>query len=390
MAERWDVAIVGAGVSGGSTAYHLMASAGRGLRVLILDPDPSYEFAASARSAGSIRQQFSMALNVRMAAYNFAFLQEAGERLAIDGEKADIQFRHGSYLFLADTDAALGLAAAYDIQKSAGADVELLSPAGLAREFPWLDTADIALASIGRGGEGWFDGYAFAQALRRKAISFGAQFRKDAVEAILIAGGRVAGLRAGGAEIAADKVVCAAGTHGPGLLRSLGVDVPVYPRKRSIFYVRTPFAMDRNIMLIDTSGVYLRPEGRGYICGVGPRLDPDVALTDFAVDHGLFEDVIWPVLAGRIPQMEQLRVEGAWSGHYDLNIFDHNAIVGAVGEVEGLFLATGFSGHGLQQSPSVGRGLAELILNGRYTSLDLSPLGLERLASPARVEHAIV
>ncbi len=140
-------------------------------------------------------------------------------------------------------------------------------------------------------------------------------------------------------------------------------------------------ALPRFPLLIDPTGVYARPEGDLYICGSSPPTGQDPEATDFEVEHAFFEETIWPVLAARVPAFERIRLGRAWAGHYDLNTFDANAIVGPLPGHDNLLIATGFSGHGLQQSPAVGRGLAELIVHGRYTTLDLSPLGYERVAA---------
>ena len=124
----------------------------------------------------------------------------------------------------------------------------------------------------------------------------------------------------------------------------------------------------------------MRPEGAGFICGTAPPPERDPDFEDFDVDYGLFEEIIWPSIAARVPAFEAIKPGRAWAGFYDVNLFDQNPIVGRAPEVPNFYFANGFSGHGLQKSPAVGRGLSELILHGAYRSLDLSPLGVERLA----------
>ena len=161
----------------------------------------------------------------------------------------------------------------------------------------------------------------------------------------------------------------------------LGIDLPVRARRRSVFVFTCPTPVEGAPLLIDPSGVYFRPEGRGFICGTSPdpARDPDDLPLD--PEHGLFEEVIWPVLARRVPAFEALRQTSAWAGYYELNTFDYNGIVGSPPEVPNLIFANGFSGHGLQQSPAVGRGVGELIAHGGYRTLDLSPLAFERIAA---------
>jgi glycine/D-amino acid oxidase-like deaminating enzyme len=136
-------------------------------------------------------------------------------------------------------------------------------------------------------------------------------------------------------------------------------------------------------LLIDVTGAYVRPEGEGFICGVSPDADgpdPDWGTDGDAVDWSLFEERIWPALAHRIPAFEAIRPGRAWAGPYDMCALDHNAIVGPAVGLDNFLLCNGFSGHGLQQAPAVGRGLAEWIAHGRYVTLDLSDLGHARVA----------
>ena len=161
------------------------------------------------------------------------------------------------------------------------------------------------------------------------------------------------------------------------LCEAMGFPVPIYAKKRCVFSFSCPKALSGFPLLIDTSGVWVRPEGRDFITGFSPDdLDTTDHGQDFDVDWALFEEVIWPALAARIPAFETIRPGRAWAGHYDMCLLDHNALVGPVPGLANAYMAAGFSGHGLQQSPAVGRGLAELILHGRYESLDLSALVL--------------
>ena len=150
-----------------------------------------------------------------------------------------------------------------------------------------------------------------------------------------------------------------------------------------MFNLASPAALPGCPLLIDTSGIWLRPEGKGFICGFAPDADNDADFAPLEPEHAAFEEHIWPLLAERIPGFEALRMQGAWAGYYEMNTFDHNAIVGLHPACDNLVFANGFSGHGLQQCPAVGRGVAELLLTGSYQSLDLSPLSIERIARNA-------
>ena len=377
MSERFDVVIVGGAAMGASTAWHLACDLGFAGSVLVIEKDPSYARAATALSASSIRRQFSTAINVRVSGYGVALLRDAPARLGIDAS-----FREGGYLFLATEAGRETLAANRAVQVAEGADVVWLDPPALAARFPWLALDGIAAGTWGRTGEGWFDGFGVMQAMRRASRAAGVIWRTAEVAAIEAGRGRAAGVRlADGTAIGAGTVIVTAGTATPELLRPF-IDLPVRRRKRLIFYIRTPAALPGCPLLIDPTGVYLRPEGEGSICGTAPPADadPDVAEDDFDVTPDFFEERVWPVLAARIPVLERLRVERAWAGHYDLNTADHNALVGPVPGVAGLLAACGFSGHGIQQAPAIGRGLAELAAFGRYAAMDLTPLAVARLA----------
>lgn len=374
------IVVVGGGVIGSAVAYFLR-SMDASVEVTVLERDPSYARASSALSAASIRQQFSTPLSVQMSLYGIEFLRSIGERLAVGGDAPSIDLHEGGYLFLATAAGETILRENHALQTSLGAQIRYLPKDELQATFPWLNTEDLVAGSYGVSGEGWFDGYGLVQALRKKAQSLGARYLPVEATGLRRAGRRVTHvLTSAGEELDCDLMVNAAGPWARRIAQMLEVELPVYARRRSIFNVSSPAKLERCPLLIDPSGVYFRPEGSTYICGTSPSAehDPnDLPLDE--VDHALFDDVIWPTLAHRVPQFEALRVQHAWSGYYEYNVFDHNAIIGYHPDIENCVFANGFSGHGLQQGPATGRGVAELILHGRFVSLDLSPLGFARV-----------
>ncbi len=379
--KTYDVIIVGGAVHGASLAYHLAADAAFDGSVLLIEKDPSFTFAATTLSAGSIRQQFSSAVNIAISLHGIDFLRTVGDRLEVDGERPDIGLAEGGYLFLATEAGAATPKRNHALQTEMGADIVHLDPGALTARFPYLDTTDIAAGTWGRSGEGWFDGYTLMQALRRKARALGAHMLTGEVATVEPAGGRATGVRlVDGRFIAAGAVVLAAGTGTPHLAARAGVALPVEARKRLVFTFACREPLPDFPLLIDPSGAYVRPEGGVYLSGMAPPEEDDPPATDFAVDHAFFEETIWPILAARVPAFEAIKPGRAWAGHYDFNTFDQNGIVGALPGFANLFVATGFSGHGLQQAPAVGHGLAELIVHGRYQSLDLTPLGFTRIS----------
>jgi len=374
------VVIVGGGVIGSSIAYFLRAS-DPSVSVTVIERDPTYAKSSSALSAASIRQQFSTPLSVQMSLYGIEFLRNIGELLEVDANRPSIDLHEGGYLFLATPAGDATLRENHALQKSLGADINLLDQQALKARFPWLNVEDLVSGAFGESGEGWFDGYGLVQALRKKAQSLGARYVAAEVTGVVREGRKVTHVIAGNGERhACDTVVNAAGAWARKIAAMMDIDIPVFARRRSIFNVSSPARLDACPLLIDPSGVYFRPEGKTYICGTSPQADndPDDLPLD-EVDHALFDDVIWPTLAHRVPQFEALRVENCWSGYYEYNVFDHNAIIGYHPQVDNCVFANGYSGHGLQQGPATGRGVSELILNGRYVSLDLSSLSWQRL-----------
>ncbi|MDR6205599.1 FAD-binding oxidoreductase [Paraburkholderia sp. SIMBA_055] len=375
-----QVVIVGGGVIGSSIAYFLRASDPT-VSVTVIERDPSYARSSSALSAASIRQQFSTPLSIQMSLYGIEFLRNIGELLEVDGNRPSIDLHEGGYLFLATPAGDATLRENHALQTSLGADINLMDRQTLKARFPWLNVEDLVSGAFGESGEGWFDGYGLVQALRKKAQSLGARYVAADVTGVVREGRKITHIIAGNGErYACDTVVNAAGAWARKIAGMMDIDIPVFARRRSIFNVSSPARLEACPLLIDPTGVYFRPEGKTYICGTSPGADndPDDLPLD-EVDHALFDDVIWPTLAHRVPEFEALRVENCWSGYYEYNVFDHNAIIGYHPQIENCVFANGYSGHGLQQGPATGRGVSELILNGRYVSLDLSSLSWQRL-----------
>lgn len=368
---------------GSSIAYHLAAQPGFSGRILVIDKDMSYRKAASSLSLSSVRQQFSSPINIRVGLYGVSFLRKARETLAVEGEAPDLPFTENGYLYLASEAGAPILAQNHETQIAEGADILLLGPEALRQRFPFLNLEGVAAGAFGRTGEGWFDGYTLMQAFRRKARSLGVAYREGRIVATERQGSRIAAVQlASGERIACGAFVNTAGASGAARLAAqMGFELPVRSRKRCVFMFHAHERIARCPLTIDASGVYFRSEGDAYLCGVSPPEAEDPDSDAFDVEWREFDEIIWPALAHRIPAFETLRVGRAWAGHYDLNIFDHNAIVGRAPGLDNAYLAAGFSGHGMQQSPAVGRGLAELIAQGRYATLDLSDLGYERIAA---------
>ena len=367
------IVIVGGGVIGAAAASFLAREPG--MSVTVLERDPTYRIASSALSASSIRQQFSTPLNIALSQASLDMMQPWRERLG---------FVEAGYLYLANSDAgASTLERLNAVQRAAGADIRLLGPSALKARWPWLDVDDIVLGSWGASGEGWFDGPALHQLFRSDARARGVRFVHADVVDFETRGNEVrTAVCRDGTRHACDAVLIAAGAWSAALAARLGASLPVHARKRDVFVLDTPALLPGCPLLIDPSGVWLRPEGRGFIAGAPPREghDTDDAPLD-AIDLPLFDDLLWPTLAARIPAFEALRVRSAWAGYYEMNSFDHNGLVGSLpGAPRNAFVACGFSGHGMQHAPAVGRAVAAWMARGTWGQIDLGAL------SPSRVE----
>ena len=327
-------------------------------RIVVIEADPSYQICASARSAASIRQQFSSAINIEISLFGIAYLREIGDRLAVNGDRPVIDLNEGGYLFLATPDKEDILTENRALQTRLGADIAWLDTDGLQAKFPWLNVDDLAAGCHGLTGEGWFDGYGLMQAFRKKARALGVDYIAAKAEDLVRDGDGWRIRLSTGESLSVGTVVNAAGASGGAeICRKAGLDIPIHSKKRCVFTFECRETLPRFPLLIDPNGTYVRPEGTGFICGCAPDAANDPDCDDFEVDYALFEEHIWPTLAGRVPAFEAIRPGAAWAGSYDMNLFDHNAFVGAIPDLDGFYLALGFSGHGLQQSPAVGRGL---------------------------------
>ena len=382
--EAFDVVIVGGAAIGSATAYFLTHDLGFDGSVAVVERDPTYAHAATTLSAASIRQQFSTPENIRMSAFGVTFFRDLKTRFGAD---ADIGFRERGYLLLASETGEDTLLANHEVQKAEGADIVLMDREALADNFRWLKTSDLRLGAFGRSGEGWFDAHSLLTLLRGAARK-GATYIHGEVTGIMSDGARVSGVTlADGRQIGCGTLVNAAGPQAGDVAALAGVKLPVEPRKRCVFVVACRAVLPGMPLMVDPTGVWIRPEGEVYICGVSPPEDADARATDFDVDYSLFEEVVWPMLAHRVPAMEELKLQRAWAGHYDYNTLDQNAVIGAHPKIPNLIFANGFSGHGLQQSPAAGRAVAELIVHGKFTSLDLTLFGYSRVAEGRAVKE---
>ena len=394
--DSYDVVIIGGAIMGSSTAWWLMQMGFTG-RVLVIERDPSFEKAATSLSFSCIRQQFSTELNIRISQFGADFVQSLRAQMGGDDRVPELKIQNFGYLYLADSKEFAGvLRANQAVQAAAGAGTRLLAPDDISAEFPFMATDDLVLGSLNTRDEGYFDGYTVFDWFRRKAREAGVEYLADEVVGLEVSpkGDRVAGVQlASGRRVGCGTVVNASGTRGARVAAMAGIAIPIEPRKRFNWVIQAATPLDRPLPLtIDPSGAFVREVGGGtYMAGGHADIDPAVDHDDFAMDPDLWLDKIWPAIATRIPAFEAVKVISEWAGQYDYNLLDQNAITGPHPEVANFLFLNGFSGHGLQQSPAMGRATAEWIVHGGYRSLDLTPFHFQRIAEGrALVEAAVI
>ena len=379
-----DIVIIGGAAVGSSIAYFLKRDGFKG-RVAVVEMDPSYQWCATGRSVASVRQQFSTPENIRLSQFGVGFFKTIKQEF---GAEADISFRERGYLIMATPEGRETLEGNIRLQKSLGADTELLLPDEISKRFPWLSVEGLGAAGWGRTGEGWVDPSSLRALFQKGARERGVEYIADGVTGIVTAGGRIEGvtLKSGGI-ISTGTVICAAGWHSAKVAAMAGLSLPVRPKKRLVFVVDCREPLEGAGLMIDPTGLYFRPEGKFFLTGIQPPEADDHDAEDFDIDHTFFDSEIWPRLAHRVPAMAALKVQSAWCCHYDLNMLDHNAILGCHPELPSFVIACGFSGHGLQHSPGVGRAISELVTHDRFLSIDLKRFGYQRIADNAPIRE---
>jgi glycine/D-amino acid oxidase-like deaminating enzyme len=394
---RYDVIIVGGAIMGSSAAWFLSDDPDFDGSVLVVEKDPSYEFASTTHTNSCMRQQFSEELNVRISQFAADFVTNLPRYMGDDDRVPDLKVHNFGYMYLADNNGfANVLRANQATQVAAGAGTQLMTPDQIKAAYPFYNVDDIVLGSINTVNEGFWDGSAVFDWWRRSARERGVEYIQNEVVAITKnpAGTRVESVTLkSGDVIACGTLLNASGPRAIETAKMAGLTIPVEPRKRFSWVFSAEQPLDRDLPLtIDPSGVHVRENGGGtYQCGAHSEIDPAVAYDDFQIDHAMWQDHVWPILATRIPQFEAIKVQSEWAGHYAYNTFDQNAIMGPHTEVENFYFLNGFSGHGLQQSPAMGRGTAELMVHGAYKTLDLSPFNFDRIAANRPIiEKAII
>ena len=395
--SSYDVVIVGGAMMGSSTAWFLSDNPDFDGSVLVVERDTSYEFCSTMLSNSCMRQQYSNELNVRISQFAADFVKNLREYMGGDERVPKLSIRSFGYLYLADNENFAGvLQANQKVQLAAGAATRLMTAGEILDDYPFYNVDDILLGSINCVDEGYWDGVAVFDWWRRTAQERGVEYIANEVVAMQRnpSGNKVESITLKSGEVInCDQVVNCSGPRAVLTSRMAGIEIPVEPRKRYTWIFSAEKPLDRDLPLtIDPSGIHVRENGCGtYLAGGRADVDPTADYEDFSMDLSLWQDKIWPAIATRIPQFEAIKVTSEWAGHYAYNTFDHNAIMGPHTEVNNFIFLNGFSGHGLQQSPAMGRGTAEWLTYGEYRSLDMAPFSYERIANNQPfVEKAVI
>ncbi len=375
-----DIVIMGGGIIGSAAACFLATSGNAGT-ITVIEPDPTYARASTPAGAGGVRRLMSRPENIRMSQFSLDFYADFQAKMATGDNPADIQFRRQGYLFLTDAAGEADLLYNFETQSREGVPAVLLDRFALKARFPSVGTDNVAVACHSPE-DGWIDPHAAMIGFRKKAQALGVRFIKD----------RVTGLEGGassikqahlesGENISGDVFINTAGAWVGEVAAMSGASLPIVPMCRVQHFWKCAESIEPLPLIKDDSAAFLRPEGDGF-CGGRPP--PDIAPGfNWDIDRGFFanyfEETVWPLIAHMVPKFEAVKLERSWPGHYAQNTLDGNMIIGRYSPGhENLLTACGFSGHGIMHAPAVGRALSELVLHGRYETLDLTPMEFGR------------
>ncbi|MFA3918745.1 NAD(P)/FAD-dependent oxidoreductase [Ruegeria hyattellae] len=393
--DAYDVVIIGGATMGACTAWFLVSNPDFKGKVLVVEPDPTFSKAQTGASNNCMRQQFANPINVQIGQYAAEFVRNFRENLGGDPGVPELSIRNFGYLYLSDNaDLTKVLRRDQSVQEECGAGTRMVTPSDIAEAYPFYKLDDIETGSLNTVDEGYYNAPLMVEWLIKKSVEKGVEYIQNSVTAIHRTGDKVTGVTlASGEIIKAGAIVNASGTRAGMVADMAGLKLDIQPKRRYTFIFRAKEPLDRDLPLtIDPTGVHFRQFGDDYLVGCPPLgEDATVDVDDFSAEETIWEDKVHPIISNRIPQFEDVEVVDFWMGHYDFNPFDFNVVIGPHDQVANFHFTNGSSGHGSQQGPAVGRGVAEQIIYGEFRSMDLSPFLYERFTKGERViERAVI
>ena len=381
LPKKANVVIVGGGIIGVSIAYYL---AKKGVKdVLLLERNFMGE-GATGKCAGGIRTQFSTKINIKCSIISRRVFESFKEEFGIDPE-----FHRTGYLFLtADESRFKDLERSAKLLKTLDIEVEFLSPEEIHSRWPFLEVGDLVGGSY-TTQDGYAGTYEILNGFISGARRLGATLReREEVTAIKSKGGKVQAVATNRDEqVETPVVVNAAGPNAADVATLAGLDLPVHPLRRQIFFTDTFYDLPATFpLVIDLEyGWYMRREGKGLLLAGPQDKEPSFKET---ID---FEGEEWTAARSlyRVPVLRKAKISNGWAGLYDISP-DHHAIIGEFPELKGFICANGFSGHGFQHSPAAGMLVADLIAEGKVGTLDIHPLRPQRFREGDLIPEPLV
>lgn len=377
MSNTYDVIIIGGGIMGSSTAYHLM-KADKTLKVVVIEKDATYAKASTTLSMVNTRIQYSLKENIQISQHAENVLENFEDEMEVNGVRPNIVYKREGNLVIVDAKAEASARKAYEMQKELGCAIEWWSPEKIKEVYPLYNMDGVVGGTFGPK-DGHFDAYAVLMGYKAKAKALGAQYMENEVVDLITADKAIQGVKlASGEELLSSTVINCTGAWAAKLCKKAGITIPVDPTKRQCFAVDPAIKPATALPLtFIPSGLYFRTETGGLIL-LGKSMPEDPVGFDFSWDQKRFLENLWIELAEFVPAFESLKLVRGWAGLYAVNTQDANSILGEWPELKGFYLVNGFSGHGLQQGPAVGRYISELVTKTTPV-LDLSIFGPERI-----------
>ncbi len=394
--KNYDIIIVGGALYGSAIAWFLSNNNHFKGKILVVEKDPSYEFSSTARTNSCIRQQFSQTINIEISQFGAHYINNFRKFMNNNSDIPNLYIQSFGYMYLASTKKfAKILRINQKIQELSNCQTAFLTAPEIRRQYPFYNVDDIIGGNHNKSDEGYFDGNTIFNWWKKSAKKNNVEYVKNEVVALKLSksGNQIDSVTLkSGDQINCGTMINASGPHAAKISAMAKIQLPVEPRKRYSFVFRAKKPLEKLLPLtIDPSGVHMRSDGQNYLAGCAPNHDERVDYDDFSHDDSIWENKVWPTIAHRIPQFESIRLINSWVGHYAYNLLDQNAIVGYHPKVKNFVFANGFSGHGFQQSPAIGRGISELIIHSKYKTLDLSPLSFDRILNEKPfIENAII